>query len=82
MNRRLRLIHSGRLLTDGTLLYPWLTSLEERQRRGNTSEDQSSSKEILSATIWLHCSVGPVMEAGEDESLGSAQVSCTQIHVG
>ncbi|WVQ96524.1 hypothetical protein IAU59_003629 [Kwoniella sp. CBS 9459] len=29
----LRLIHSGRLLTDGILLLPWLRSLEERVRR-------------------------------------------------
>ena len=29
----LRLIHSGRLLTDGILLVPWLRSLEDRLRR-------------------------------------------------
>lgn len=29
----LRLIHAGRLLTDGVLLLPWLRSLEERVRR-------------------------------------------------
>jgi hypothetical protein len=29
----LRLIHSGRLLTDGILLLPWLRSLEDRHRR-------------------------------------------------
>ncbi|OCF35126.1 hypothetical protein I316_03167 [Kwoniella heveanensis BCC8398] len=29
----LRLIHSGRLLTDGILLLPWLRSLEERVKR-------------------------------------------------
>lgn len=29
----LRLIHSGRLLTDGILLIPWLRSLEDRLRR-------------------------------------------------
>jgi hypothetical protein len=29
----LRLIHSGRILTDGILLIPWLRSLEERVRR-------------------------------------------------
>ena len=29
--RRLRLIHAGRLLTPGTLLYVWLASLEEKQ---------------------------------------------------
>lgn len=29
----MRLIHAGRLLTDGILLLPWLRSLEERVRR-------------------------------------------------
>ncbi|WRT67947.1 uncharacterized protein IL334_004921 [Kwoniella shivajii] len=32
-SHNLRLIHSGRLLTDGILLLPWLRSLEERVRR-------------------------------------------------
>ncbi|WWC70910.1 uncharacterized protein I206_104862 [Kwoniella pini CBS 10737] len=32
-NYNLRLIHSGRLLTDGILLLPWLKSLEERVKR-------------------------------------------------
>jgi hypothetical protein len=30
---QLRLIHAGRLLTDGILLLPWLRSLEDRVRR-------------------------------------------------
>ena len=29
----LRLIHAGRLLTDGILLVPWIRSLEERVKR-------------------------------------------------
>lgn len=33
MQRSLRLIHSGRMLTDGVLLLPWLRSLEQRVRR-------------------------------------------------
>lgn len=32
-SKSLRLIHSGRLLTDGILLLSWLRSLEERVRR-------------------------------------------------
>ncbi|OCF57069.1 hypothetical protein L486_05928 [Kwoniella mangroviensis CBS 10435] len=32
-SHNLRLIHSGRLLTDGILLLPWLRSLEERVKR-------------------------------------------------
>ncbi|KAF8496099.1 DUF2407 C-terminal domain-containing protein [Gautieria morchelliformis] len=76
-NRRLRLIHSGRLLTDGTLLYPWLLSLEERQRRAH-SEDHTASKEPsgqLNTLTWLHCSVGPVMEVGEDDERGATQAT-------
>jgi len=77
-NRRLRLIHSGRLLTDGTLLYPWLVSLEDRHRRAHSQEGDSWTKESQSQTnmaTWLHCSVGPVMEAGENDERGAAQTA-------
>lgn len=76
-NRRLRLIHSGRILIDGTLLYPWLLSLEERQRRAHSKEDHLSSKEPsgqATMSTWLHCSVGPVMEVGEEDDRGTTQV--------
>jgi hypothetical protein len=45
----LRLIHSGRLLTDGILLLPWLRSLEERVRRqaaGVGGDVESVLKEV------------------------------------
>ncbi|WVR06491.1 hypothetical protein IAU60_003522 [Kwoniella sp. DSM 27419] len=45
----LRLIHSGRLLTDGILLLPWLRSIEERVRRqakGVGGEVESVLKEV------------------------------------
>ncbi|OAX33364.1 hypothetical protein K503DRAFT_869599 [Rhizopogon vinicolor AM-OR11-026] len=64
-DHRLRLIHSGRLLTDGTLLHEWLKTLEERQERA-TSRTQEVSKEDQLMT-WLHCSVGPKIEPGESE---------------
>lgn len=66
-NRRLRLIQSGRLLTDGTFLYAWLVSLEEKQQRANIETTEIPDK---TATTWIHCSVGPKSEkneAGEDE---------------
>jgi len=66
-DRSLRLIHSGRLLTDGTLPVSWLTSLEERQRRANPDD---SVQEAAPSVTWLHCSIGPVMMPGEDESEG------------
>ncbi|KAI0040293.1 hypothetical protein FA95DRAFT_1566530 [Auriscalpium vulgare] len=78
-NRRLRLIHSGRLLTDGTFLYSWLTSLEERQRRANAKDALSADGEgaptsgdaavvpaaAASGMAFLHCSVGPQFSDGE-----------------
>ncbi|KAF4621039.1 hypothetical protein D9613_000362 [Agrocybe pediades] len=82
-NRRLRLIHSGRLLTDGTLLYAWLASLEERQQRADSlaadagagSGAEAKKKE---STTWIHCSVGPVMKPGETEEDARAQTSQIQ----
>ena len=68
-DRRLRLIHSGRLLTDGTLLYSWLETLEERQRRATFTSEAGDTPGHggTASTIWLHCSVGPKLEPGEDE---------------
>lgn len=66
--RRLRLIHSGRLLTDGTFIYSWLTSLEDKQRKAvkevTTEEDGSGASQALT---WLHCSVGPELTHEEEE---------------
>ncbi|EKM52060.1 uncharacterized protein PHACADRAFT_102061 [Phanerochaete carnosa HHB-10118-sp] len=76
-DRRLRLIHLGRLLTDGTNLYSWLESLEERQRKALESsegQDQTASPSI--PTTWLHCSVGPKLEPGEEEE---TKVQVTQL---
>ncbi|KAF8160865.1 DUF2407 C-terminal domain-containing protein [Crassisporium funariophilum] len=64
-DRRLRLIHAGRMLSDGTFLYLWLLSLEERQQRANADDGLSAPN---SKTTWIHCSVGPTMEAGEAEA--------------
>ncbi|KZT62156.1 hypothetical protein CALCODRAFT_426737 [Calocera cornea HHB12733] len=46
-NRRLRLIYSGRLLTDGIILYDWLATLEERQRRAAPQAFTSELREVL-----------------------------------
>ncbi|TFK23687.1 hypothetical protein FA15DRAFT_670287 [Coprinopsis marcescibilis] len=65
-DHRLRLIHSGRLLTDGTFVYSWLTSLEERQQRAALAngDGKLSSK---ASTTWIHCSVGPKFTSSGDE---------------
>ncbi|KAF8070408.1 DUF2407 C-terminal domain-containing protein [Lyophyllum atratum] len=79
-DRRLRLIHSGRLLTEGTFLYSWLTSLEERQKRAapddsnNTQQPQHPS----SGTTWMHCSVGPKLAPGEAEEESRTQTAQLQ----
>ena len=68
-DRRLRLIHSGRLLTDGTQLYSWLETLEERQRRAAAANEGDSNSPLGDTALntWLHCSVGPKLEPGEEE---------------
>ncbi|KAL5641535.1 hypothetical protein ACGC1H_001875 [Rhizoctonia solani] len=41
--RRLRLVHAGRLLTDGTRLVPWLEALEAHSRKSNAHNVTSRS---------------------------------------
>ncbi|CAL1712204.1 unnamed protein product [Somion occarium] len=66
-DRRLRLIHSGRLLADDTLLYSFLSSLEERQRGSASHGTTEPTPNSPAPTTWLHCSVGPHMSALEEE---------------
>ncbi|EPT05355.1 hypothetical protein FOMPIDRAFT_1111589 [Fomitopsis schrenkii] len=66
--RRLKLILSGQLLAEATLLYPRLSSLEQRQRRAVSGDaPNSEEKEQSPSTTWLHCSVGPPLTDGEEE---------------
>ncbi|KAF5385934.1 hypothetical protein D9615_002291 [Tricholomella constricta] len=76
-DRRLRLIHSGRLLTEGTFLYSWLASLEERQKRAAPDDaiGAQQSPHPPSGITWIHCSVGPKLVPGEAEEEGRTQVS-------
>ena len=76
-NRRLRLIHSGRLLSEGTLLYAWVLSLEERQKRANADEDITGHISKTTTTTWIHCSVGQQLELGE----GDTDDSNTQVNI-
>jgi hypothetical protein len=68
-DKRLRFIHSGRLLADTTLLNSWLVELDEKQRQ--TSDEDDSTP--ISATTWMHCSVGREIDDGDDEE-GKEQV--------
>jgi len=73
--RRLRLIHSGRLLTDGTFIYSWLTSLEDKQRKAVKEVTPEEEVTIASqALTWLHCSVGPELTQEEEEEENLSQV--------
>ncbi len=65
-DRRLRLIHSGKLLTDTTSLDSLLGSQEQRQKQGSIP-DVNASHDAASPTTWLHCSVGPQMIEGEED---------------
>ncbi|KAJ4467763.1 DUF2407 ubiquitin-like domain-containing protein [Lentinula aciculospora] len=56
-DRRLRLIHSGRLLTDGTLAFSLLKPMDQTERGA-----------VSSHAAWLHCSVGQELEPSELET--------------
>ena len=56
--------HSGKLFTDGMLVYSWLKSLDERQQRAAQEFGPQSS----APAAWLHCSVGQKLEPSELEN--------------
>ncbi|KIM53458.1 hypothetical protein SCLCIDRAFT_1222777 [Scleroderma citrinum Foug A] len=62
-DRRLRLIHAGRILANGIRLRSWLSALEERQHCSSLSNEAPPSPvQTPTAVTWLHCSVGPKIE--------------------
>ncbi|KAJ6593602.1 DUF2407 ubiquitin-like domain-containing protein [Mycena capillaripes] len=63
-NKRLRFIHSGRLLPDTTLLNAWLVALDKKLKQSSAEDDSEPS-----ATTWMHCSVGREIEDGEEEEV-------------
>ncbi|KAJ7076892.1 DUF2407 ubiquitin-like domain-containing protein [Mycena belliarum] len=63
--KRLRFIHSGRLLADTTLLHTWLLQLGKQK--------QVSGDDDPAPTTWIHCSVGREIEDGEEEEEGVEQ---------
>ncbi|KAJ7647535.1 DUF2407 ubiquitin-like domain-containing protein [Roridomyces roridus] len=69
--RRLRFIHSGRLLADTTLLDPWLRELDEKRKQ--SGDDRAAVAEMT----WVHCSVGREIVDGEDEE-GNEQTAQLQ----
>lgn len=75
-DRRLRLIQSGRLLTDGTPLYALLATLEERQQRLNMDSESS----IKAKTAWIHCSVGLKTEKADMEDEKEPEPQLRPVH--
>lgn len=76
-DRRLRLIHAGRILPDTTYVYDWLYSLEERQKRATGYKEDSTAPaphQHHGTVIWMHCSVGPKLEPGEESQEERQQV--------
>ncbi|KAF8918110.1 DUF2407 ubiquitin-like domain-containing protein [Mucidula mucida] len=78
-DRKLRLIYSGRLLTDGIPLFSWLDTHEGRQKKVASSVDDEAQEARIAAatTTWLHCSVGAKVEFGQgdnDEGLQATQM--------
>ncbi|OJT12085.1 DSC E3 ubiquitin ligase complex subunit 3 [Trametes pubescens] len=77
-DRRLRFIHAGQLLAESTPIYARISSIQHRKRGSEKQrdEDEESTEPASSAgTTWLHCSVGPQLSEGEDESnLQTAQL--------
>jgi hypothetical protein len=54
-------------------LYSWITTLEERQRRA-ISDAENGPQQPSNVTTWLHCSVGPKIEDGEESEDVNTQV--------
>ncbi|KAF8635243.1 hypothetical protein AX17_004016 [Amanita inopinata Kibby_2008] len=67
-NRRLRLIQSGQLLTDATHLFSHSVSVEERPHKVIVDDDDDDVSGRSSNADWMHCSVGPPLEPGEEEN--------------
>ncbi len=75
-DRKLRLIYSGRLLTDGIPLFSWLDTHEGRQKKVASSVDDEAQEARIAAatTTWLHCSVGAKVEFGQGDNDEGLQV--------
>ncbi|KAJ7209661.1 DUF2407 C-terminal domain-containing protein, partial [Mycena pura] len=61
-NKRLRFIHSGRLLPDSTLLSSWLAALDEKRKEASVED-----------ATWMHCSVGREIQDDDDDDSGAEQ---------
>ncbi len=76
--RRLRLIHAGRLLSDGSYLFQILQPHEQRKSRAIDDKDEGThGTPTVPFPIWLHCSVGAEMTGTEAEAEDlKTQVRC------
>lgn len=75
--RRLRIIHSGRILADSQKLSEYLSKYDERTTASDLQLQDAKGKEKEEAhdrqVTWLHCSVGAELVDGEEEGDGTSQ---------
>ncbi|PPQ89697.1 hypothetical protein CVT25_014098 [Psilocybe cyanescens] len=82
---RLRLIHSGRLLPDATLVYVWLASVEERQQRVKIDDREAEAGGGAgtiagkASTTWIHCSTAQIQPVRGFDRLASVGFSAEDI---
>jgi hypothetical protein len=72
------------LLTDGTFIYSWLTSLEDKQRKAvnDVTTEEEEDPNATHALTWLHCSVGPEFtQEEEEENLTQVRILSCIIYV-
>lgn len=55
-------------------MLPTFDSVEERQRHA-TADETETSQDGQTKSLWLHCSIGPELEEGEEEDDSKTQVS-------
>ena len=75
--RRLRLIHSGRILADNVVFHAYLANSEDRRRQRTDSKARSGGESSSNAgrdLVWLHCAVGAESSGSEEEA--EVQVRC------
>jgi len=72
--RRLRIIHSGRILADSQNLSEYLSKHEKNAIAPDQEDAKGKGNETQGYQVtWLHCSVGTELADGEEEGDGTSQ---------
>jgi len=76
VGRRLRLIHLGRILTDGIRLVPWIQTIRARAEPSSASDAApapsakgkgKAPEQPRGDAIWLQCSIGEALGGDEEQ---------------